>query len=230
MYYVYELIDPRTDVPFYVGKGKGNRSNMHYKESEWWYNKRKAGRIKKLLELNLTYKVNKVFFTEKEQEAKDFEKNLIEKYGRIGFEDHGILLNLTFDSNPPSRKGKPGTFKGKKHTNKTKEKLKECNRLQFLDPKQKEIRRKRSIELWKNDEYRAKQKAASKNRVATKPSKYKVYFPDGTTEIVINLSKWCKKNNYPCGTLRDTLPQRKNKTPSRGSAKEMYIRLCNDGE
>lgn len=28
-YYVYLLIDPRTDKPFYVGKGHGNRVNQH---------------------------------------------------------------------------------------------------------------------------------------------------------------------------------------------------------
>ena len=228
MYYVYELIDPRTNIPFYVGKGTGSRANMHNKESEWWYNKRKAGRIKKLLDLNLNYKVKKVFFTDNEEEAKIFEKRLIEQYGRIGFEDEGVLLNLTLDSNPPSRKGKPGTFKGKKHNEETKEKLREHNKKQFEDSKQIELRRNKTKELWKNDKYRAKQKIAKKNQKATKPARYKVYFPDGSTKIIINLSKWCKENNYPCGTLRDTLPQRKNNIPSRGRAKGMYIRLYND--
>lgn len=228
MYYIYELIDPRTNVPFYVGKGKGDRADMHYKTSEWWYNKRKAGRIKKLTELNLTYKVNKVFFTKNEDEAKVFEAKLIQQYGRIGFEDNGILLNLAIDANPPSRKGKPGTFKGKSHSDATKELLREYNRQQFLDSNQREVRKKKSIELWKNEAYRSKQKESRKNQVATKPSKYKVYFPDGTTEIIINLSKWCKENNYPCGTLRDTLPQRKNNIPTRGRAKGMYIRIQND--
>lgn len=228
MYYVYELIDPRTDIPFYVGKGKDNRADMHYKKSEWWYNKRKAGRIKKLLELNLKYRVNKVFFTEDEIEASEVESALIMQYGRIGFEDNGILLNLTIDANPPSRSGKPGTFKGKHHSNETKEILREYNRQQFLDPKQREIRKNKSVELWKNDEYRLKQKESRKNQKATKPSTYKVYYPNGTTEIITNLSRWCEENNYPCGTLRDTLPQRKNNIPIRGRAKGMYIRLEED--
>lgn len=228
MYYVYELIDPRTDIPFYVGKGKGDRADMHYKKSEWWYNKRKAGRIKKLLELSLKYKVNKVFFTEDEIEASKVESELIQQYGRIGFEENGILLNLTIDANPPNRIGKIGTFKGKHHSNETKEILREYNRQQFLDPKQREIRKKKSVELWKNDEYRSNQEESRKNQKATKPSKYKVYYPNGTTEIITNLSRWCKENNYPCGTLRDTLPQRKNNIPRRGRAKGMYIRLEDD--
>jgi hypothetical protein len=29
MYYVYELIDPRNNMPFYIGKGKGRRAKTH---------------------------------------------------------------------------------------------------------------------------------------------------------------------------------------------------------
>lgn len=32
-YYVYELIDPRSNLVFYVGKGKGNRLEQHFKEA-----------------------------------------------------------------------------------------------------------------------------------------------------------------------------------------------------
>lgn len=225
MYYVYELIDPVTGLPFYVGKGTNNRSNNHYSESEWWYNKRKAKKIKTLLENNLRYKVKKVFYTNNENTAYEYESNLIKKYGRKGFEENGILTNLTIDCRPPSRKGKPGTFKGKKHTNETKEKLREANRKQFSDPLQIEIRRKKSKELWKDPEFRKRHSESRKNREATKPSTYEVFFPDSKKIIVTNLAKWCKENDYPCGTLRDTLPQRKNKPAKSGKAAGIYIRL-----
>lgn len=32
MYYIYAYIDPRTDLPFYIGKGKNNRKTDHLRE------------------------------------------------------------------------------------------------------------------------------------------------------------------------------------------------------
>ena len=34
IYYVYALIDPITDLPFYIGKGKNNRCYSHLKETQ----------------------------------------------------------------------------------------------------------------------------------------------------------------------------------------------------
>ena len=33
-YYVYALINPKTQVPFYVGKGTGNRAEQHYEDAK----------------------------------------------------------------------------------------------------------------------------------------------------------------------------------------------------
>ena len=53
MYYVYALIDPRTNQPFYIGKGKDDRALSHFKESalEKEGNTRKTSKIKKLKSL-----------------------------------------------------------------------------------------------------------------------------------------------------------------------------------
>ena len=47
MFYVYFYIDPRTDVPFYIGKGHGNRALV------WHTNKQVEGRIRILKEQEL---------------------------------------------------------------------------------------------------------------------------------------------------------------------------------
>lgn len=225
MYYVYALINPRTDEIFYIGKGKGNRKDSHCNESEWWYNKRKAGRIRYILEAGLQPKSQILHDNLNEEDAKSIESKLIESYGRIGFDEGGKLLNICIDSNPPSRLGKQGTFKGKHHTQATKDKLREYNKKQFEDNNQRIIRSNRSKELWTDPTYRAKQVESRKDFPATKPSQYIVHFPAGESILIENLHKWCKDNDYPCGTLRDTLPQRKNKPAKSGKAKGMWIRL-----
>ncbi len=48
-YYVYLLIDPRSNKPFYVGKGKGNRCYDHLRESET-VNDKKQAMIKEIRE------------------------------------------------------------------------------------------------------------------------------------------------------------------------------------
>jgi uncharacterized protein len=45
MFYVYLYFDPRTDQPFYVGKGQGDRGFFHLKHCK---NKELAGRLRKL--------------------------------------------------------------------------------------------------------------------------------------------------------------------------------------
>lgn len=89
-FYIYELIDPIYLIPFYVGKGKGNRIYDHYtNEKAQKYNKNLYNAIKKLKQQNLEPIYNKIEENLTEQEAFKKEKEWIKFYGREN------LYNLT---------------------------------------------------------------------------------------------------------------------------------------
>jgi hypothetical protein len=50
IWYVYELIDPRSGEVFYVGKGKGNRIDEHEKEAQSGYPSYKCNKIRSIWE------------------------------------------------------------------------------------------------------------------------------------------------------------------------------------
>jgi len=50
LWYVYELIDPRSGEVFYVGKGKGNRIDEHEKEAQNGYPSYKCNKIRSIWE------------------------------------------------------------------------------------------------------------------------------------------------------------------------------------
>ena len=94
-YYVYGLIDPDTKLPFYIGKGIGNRAYDHLRlEKTDIYNMRKRNHIEQLLKDN---KHIDIIFYETDllyEEANDEEIRLIRKFGRRHIDTNGILLNL----------------------------------------------------------------------------------------------------------------------------------------
>ena len=158
MYYVYGLIDPRTNDIFYIGKGKGNRWQAHYSEKEIKQTENNL-KTKKIIELKeLGYNPTVIFFAqniEEENIAYDIEASLIKSYGRLNYEENGTLTNITIDSRPPNWKNKTyeeiygvergkeikirkakqqkdrgGYFKGHKHTEESKKKISENSLLQ----------------------------------------------------------------------------------------------------
>lgn len=107
MYYVYELIDPRHNVPFYVGKGKGRRAKTHLWETPETRNEHKENKIAAIrregLEPQIRYVVENI---NDEELAYDIETALIKHYGRKGYDKDGILTNICEDSRPPNHRGK----------------------------------------------------------------------------------------------------------------------------
>lgn len=102
IYYVYQLIDPRDNLPFYVGKGKNDRWKIHLTETiNQTDNKRKFYKIQKILRLGLNIQTEFVQENMNEQDAYDLETKLIKFYGRLKLDENGILTNICLDNRPP---------------------------------------------------------------------------------------------------------------------------------
>lgn len=81
LWYVYELIDPRTNTVFYVGKGKGNRIHAHERDAQKGLCSKKTNKINSIWADG--YQVNKHKVAEfwDEAAAYDHETDVIEAYG-----------------------------------------------------------------------------------------------------------------------------------------------------
>ena len=95
-YYAYKLIDPRTDQPFYVGKGYSTRLYSHKTEAlkpkEGWTNPHKCYRILQILNDGADIKYEYVL-CESEEAALSLEREWIVEYGISA--DGGILTNIS---------------------------------------------------------------------------------------------------------------------------------------
>lgn len=80
-FYVYQLIDPRDNKVFYVGKGQDKRMYQHEKEAKKNNKHPKCIIINEILALgyNITYKIVQEF--DDEVAAYKYEKELIDKIG-----------------------------------------------------------------------------------------------------------------------------------------------------
>ncbi len=99
-YYVYQLIHPKTNKPFYIGKGTAVRAYTHNKFKDGNENPYKDRIIQKLHREELEPVVDIVKYFEDEQEAYEYEEQLTES---IGLEN---LTNIVIGARPPSQKGR----------------------------------------------------------------------------------------------------------------------------
>lgn len=109
-YYVYKLIDPRNNTPFYVGKGKNSRAYKHLTNNSKTCNPRKDKIINDIYSCGLEPIVD-IFITNlDEKTAYTLEEKIIIELGRQDIDENGILANISLHSQPPSQKGKKRTF------------------------------------------------------------------------------------------------------------------------
>ena len=90
-FYVYQLRDPRSELPFYVGKGFGRRAWSHIKEIDYSH---KSNTIQKILREGYEVQVEILQDNMTEDSAFELEIQLISKYGRRDL-GTGCLTNLT---------------------------------------------------------------------------------------------------------------------------------------
>lgn len=161
-YYVYALVDPsRNDEPFYVGKGKNDRAWQHLNGNADKENRFKSARIKGIRNKGLEPKL--IFLAEdlEEEPAYLLETQYITKYGRIGFEENGILTNRLLEGRLPNH-----TETGYKHSEETKALIRE--RAKSRPPQSEETRRKKSESMKRRsipDEQRKRHSEIMKGRV-----------------------------------------------------------------
>lgn len=101
-YYVYFIVDPEKNQVFYVGKGRKNRAYSHLKGIK--SSKRVQDKIKSIRSNGLD---PLIIFHQKdltENVAYDLEREMISYYGRKGFDENGILMNICEDNRPPVRR------------------------------------------------------------------------------------------------------------------------------
>jgi hypothetical protein len=222
MYYVYELIDPRVNLPFYVGKGTGNRVYFHLSEQSRVKsdNERKFNKIQKIRKDGYEPEIKIVKYFDNEEDAYNYEEVLIKQYGRIRYDENGILTNICENLRPPNSKGRTykviygdkweeeiekrrklqieaGGYGPKEHTEETKRKISEKsagkNNPSYGVPCSEE--RKRKI--------REKAKERYENGFKSPSSvTYSLISPEGEIfEVFGGLEKFCENNNICYATM-----------------------------
>lgn len=226
IYYVYHILNPITNRLFYIGKGSGNRCKQHLTDKkEYAHNKRLNGYIRNLIKNGIPPIIIKIAEDLTEETAYELEESEIKKYGRVGFEENGILLNILESGRPPAFSGEHHPWYGRKHTQETKDKISETKKEQFatgvIKPRngfthteeakeknsQAHLNKKQSKETidkriknrtknYKPQTDYQKQKAREANEKT-----WKVITPEGVEEIITNLRQYSLERNLDPGNM-----------------------------
>lgn len=215
---VYKLIDPRTFIPFYIGKGDKNRPHEHsaqVKAGKRTASKRLTFFIKKMLREGREPIVEIVQSDLSNAEALALETELIIKYGRIDHDEDGILLN---------HRTHQTDWTGKRHTEESKKKISESHKGKKLSAEH--IEKVRTANIGKKHaprtkEWKLKQRVSHLGRKDTpeqiarkseahtgaKNPRAKIWTlqnENGEISTITALKSWCRENNLSFDALCKT--------------------------
>lgn len=231
MYYVYALIDVRTNLPFYIGKGLkiNNRHLDHFNESaEYTSNRHKVFKINYLKSIGYDIPVDiLVDDIINENDAYAIETDFIKKYGRVNIDPNGILTNICLDNRPPNWKGKKQSLEHiANRVNSYIETCKKNGRKPHSEETKKKIARPGALNPFYGKHHSTENKQAHSSRMKGNKNNSKEYIftsPNGTEYIVVGeFYKFCKDNNLVISTMEKSLQF--NKIPLHGKCKGWQIR------
>lgn len=231
MYYIYALLDNRTNLPFYIGKGKieNQRHLDHFKETlETTDNRHKFYKIQHLKEQGYEIPVS-ILQTEilDEEVAYDIESHYIKKYGRENIDEGGVLTNICIDKRPPSHKGrKQSRTHLEKRVSSYKKTINENGRKPMSDDTKKKIGLGVSGEkngfynkhhTEENKKKHSERMKGNKNNVKT----YRFVSPNNIEYIVKGFYNFCDVNNLSVPTMEKIMKNKK--IPTRGLCKGWFV-------
>jgi hypothetical protein len=192
--YVYTLVDPRSSLPFYVGKGSGERCNAHVVEAKYYVKRKspKLKKIRKLMRLGMEPIVIKLEENVSDKQALDLECLLIAEMRDLGFK----LTNMT--------EGGDGA-QGYKHTEEHKQRMSELqkgrvfteeHRQAMCKPKS-EQGRKNIAEARLTTTYRPSEETKKKTSEALKGRPSPMQGRIQTDEAKAKMSAWRKGKPKP---------------------------------
>jgi hypothetical protein len=235
MYYIYALLDNRSNLPFYIGKGKieNQRHLDHFRETlETTDNRHKFYKIQYLKEQGYEIPIS-ILQTDivDEDVAYAIEAQYINQYGRENIDEGGILTNICIDKRPPSHKGKKQSRTHlEKRVNSYKKTVTENGRKPMSDDTKKKIGlsvlgekngfyNKHHTE--ENKKKHSERMKGNKNNIKT----YRFISPDNVEHIVEGFYNFCNVNNLSIPTMEKIM--RNKKIPTRGSCKGWFVEKSN---
>jgi len=217
-FYVYALINPLNNEPFYIGKGTGSRARRHEYNvihSGTHFNPYVLTIITAIIEQNKKVIISYIAEQLNHNEAVLKEIEIIEKYGRINNKT-GILCNLTDG-------GEGSTGRIFSHTEETKSKIRKTLKNRIISEETKKLMSKATSGRYKGrvltEEWKLKLSVSQLGKTHTTKSKslmssahsgdknpaaknYLLKTPEGEEINIKSLKTFCKDNNLNYDCLR----------------------------